>query len=84
LWPLGGPRVQAIADGSYARKTEADIVGSAYVVHSLEAALWSFLHEADFRPSWIEVLTLRNEILSQGARLGMAEAAAEPALRRTP
>jgi ADP-ribosyl-[dinitrogen reductase] hydrolase len=34
--------VTAIARGSYRSKEEADIHGSGYVVHSLEAALWVF------------------------------------------
>ena len=38
----GGQSVTAIARGSYRNKEEADIRGSGYVVHSLEAALWAF------------------------------------------
>lgn len=34
--------LQAIAAGQYQHKTAADIRGSGYVIHSLEAALWSF------------------------------------------
>lgn len=45
---LASPRIQAIAEGSYASKKESEIVGSGYVVHSLEAALWCFLSEDDF------------------------------------
>src|SRR5262245_25942430 len=37
-----GERVTAIACGSYRNKEAADIHGSGYVVHSLEAALWVF------------------------------------------
>jgi len=37
-----GERVTAIARGSYRNKAAADIHGSGYVVHSLEAALWVF------------------------------------------
>jgi len=106
LRPLGSPRIQAIAEGSYGSKSEDDIVGSSYVVQSLEAALWCFLNEPDFdsvvlraanlgmdadttaavagqvagafyglsgiRPAWIERLSLRDEILDQGVRLGTA------------
>ena len=106
LRQLASPRLQAIARGSYRSKTESEIVGSGYVVNSLEAALWCFVNEDDFdsvvlraanlgddadttaavagqlagafygasgiRPSWIEKLTMRDEILSQGARLGAA------------
>ncbi len=37
-----GKNVIAIARGSYRNKEAADIHGSGYVVHSLEAALWVF------------------------------------------
>jgi ADP-ribosyl-[dinitrogen reductase] hydrolase len=39
---LGTANIQAIANGEYKTKTEAEIVGSGYVVESLEAALWCF------------------------------------------
>lgn len=39
---VGSPNIQAIIDGSYKTKSEAEIVGSGYVVESLEAALWCF------------------------------------------
>jgi ADP-ribosyl-[dinitrogen reductase] hydrolase len=103
---VASPRLRAIAEGSYASKTEPEISGSSYVVRSLEAALWCFLTEGTFdevilravnlgedadttaavagqlagafygagaiRASWLEKLELRDEILSQGTRLGMA------------
>ena len=106
LLPLASPRIQAIAEGSYASKAEDEVLGTGYVVNSLEAALWSFMKENDFdsvvlraanlgddadttaavagqlagafygasgiRASWVEKLAMRDEILSQGARLGLA------------
>jgi ADP-ribosyl-[dinitrogen reductase] hydrolase len=36
------PKIQAIADGGYFHKTDAEIRGSGYVVDSLEAALFCF------------------------------------------
>ena len=48
LQPVASPRIRAIAEGSFSSKTESEIVGSGYVVNSLEAALWSFLAEDDF------------------------------------
>ena len=38
----GAPAVTAIARGEWRDKTDAGIVGSGYVVESLEAALWAF------------------------------------------
>ncbi|HQF71376.1 MAG TPA: ADP-ribosylglycohydrolase family protein [Promineifilum sp.] len=45
-WAGLDPDIAAIADGSFARRSPPDIVGSGYVVRSLEAALWAF-HRAD-------------------------------------
>ena len=106
LHPLASVRIRSIAEGSYASKAEDEIVGTGYVVNTLEAALWCFLNGDDFdsvvlraanlgddadttaavagqlagayygasgiRPSWIERLAMRDEILGQGLRLGMA------------
>ena len=40
--------VQAIARGDWRDKSEKEIKGSGYVVRSLEAALWCFLHTDSF------------------------------------
>lgn len=45
---VAGARVTAIARGSYRNKEIADIFGSGYVVHSLEAALWAFARTDNF------------------------------------
>ena len=37
---IGAPRIQAIARGDWRDKSEAQVVGSGYVVQSLEAAVW--------------------------------------------
>ncbi|MBY5990505.1 ADP-ribosylglycohydrolase family protein [Ferrimonas balearica] len=42
------PAIQAIANGAYRHKPRSAIHGSGYVVHSLEAALWSFFHSNSF------------------------------------
>lgn len=46
--PVESPRLRAIAEGSFAAKDESQVVGSGYVVHSLEAALWCFMAEDGF------------------------------------
>ena len=40
--------IDEIACGSYQRKNPPDIVGSGYVVQSLEAALWAFHQSSTF------------------------------------
>ena len=42
------PSLAALARGDYHDKGEDDVVGSGYVVESLEAALWSFAHTENF------------------------------------
>ncbi|SMC19619.1 ADP-ribosyl-[dinitrogen reductase] hydrolase [Andreprevotia lacus DSM 23236] len=42
------PKVQAIAAGDWRDKPREAIRGSGYVIESLEAALWCFLHGHDF------------------------------------
>ena len=46
---LGAERILAIARGAYRKKSAPDIRGSGYVVESLEAAMWCFLHTDDFK-----------------------------------
>lgn len=41
--------IEKVAKGHYRDKLEADIFGSGYVVHGLEAALWSFNTTDSFR-----------------------------------
>lgn len=42
------PEVEAVAAGSFRGKTAKDIKASAYVVHTLEAALWAFNESGSF------------------------------------
>jgi ADP-ribosyl-[dinitrogen reductase] hydrolase len=51
------PSIAAIAAGSWRGKARGKISGSGYVVHSLEAALWSVGRTADYREA---VLTAAN------------------------
>ena len=45
---VAGERITGIARGSYWIKSEGEIQGSGYVVHSLEAALWVFARSRNF------------------------------------
>lgn len=42
------PRLRDVADGRYRESSEEEIVGSGYVVESLEAALWCFWRAESF------------------------------------
>ena len=42
------PEIREIADGSFKQKNPPAIVGSGYVVRSLEAALWAFYRSSSF------------------------------------
>src|SRR6185295_7711626 len=43
------PEIAEIADGSFKQKQPPAIIGSGFVVHSLEAALWAFYRSDSFR-----------------------------------
>lgn len=92
----GCKKILAIARGLYREKPKTEIRGSGYVVQSLEAALWCFVHTDNFKdailmaanlgddadttaavcgqiagayygengipPTWLEKLTMRDEI----------------------
>ncbi|MHC4974674.1 MAG: ADP-ribosylglycohydrolase family protein [Planctomycetota bacterium] len=51
------PAIRSLARGDYRQKTVDDIHGGGYVVHSLEAALWSFEQTDDFEAA---ILTATN------------------------
>ncbi len=43
------PAIAEIAQGSYLRKKETDLIANGYVVNTLQAALWSFWQAENFR-----------------------------------
>jgi ADP-ribosyl-[dinitrogen reductase] hydrolase len=72
LWtrePLD-PEIGAIADGSYKTKTPPEIVGSGYVVKSLEAALWAFYTTDDFESGCLRAANLGNDADTTAAIYG--------------
>lgn len=72
LWrtdPLA-PAIAAIARGSFKRKEPPEIVGSGYVVRSLEAALWAFHKSDDFRSGALLAVNLGNDADTTGAVYG--------------
>ena len=63
-------KVAAIAAGSFRTKTDAEIRGSGYVIHTLEAALWAFAATDDFRAGALKVVNLGEDADSTGAVYG--------------
>lgn len=72
LWeeqPLS-PRIQEIAHGSYWHKEPPQIIGSSYVVESLEAALWAFAKADSFRHGALLAVNLGDDADTTGAIYG--------------
>src|SRR5262249_29192732 len=63
-------KIEAIAQGEYRNKPEADIESSGYVVHTLEAALWAFLRTDSFKDAILTVVNLGGDADSTGAVCG--------------
>ncbi len=64
------PEVDEVAEGSFRRKQPPDIVGSGYVVKSLEAALWAFDGASDFRDAVLRAVNLGDDADTTGAVCG--------------
>ena len=67
---LASPRVQEIVAGSYRKKPEADIRSSGYVIHTLEAALWSFHRTTTFQDAILTAVNLGEDADTTGAVCG--------------
>lgn len=64
------PEVETVISGTYLRKQPPDIVGSGYVVRSLEAALWAFSREEEFGPAVLAAVNLGDDADTTGAVCG--------------
>jgi ADP-ribosylglycohydrolase len=64
------PEVDAVAQGSFRQKKPPEIVGSGYVVKSLEAALWAFHDAKDFREAVLRAVNLGDDADTTGAVCG--------------
>jgi len=64
------PEIDEIAAGSFKRKNPPEIVGSGYVVKSLEAALWAFHHGESFREGALLAVNLGDDADTTGAVYG--------------
>ena len=65
----------AIARGSYLAKPETEIRGSGYVVHSLEAALWSFARTNTFADAVLMAANLGEDADTTAAVCGQVAGA---------
>ena len=59
-----------VAEGSFRRKKPPEIVGSGYVVKSLETALWAFYDAKDFREAVLRAVNLGDDADTTGAVCG--------------
>jgi len=64
------PEIAEVAEGSFRRKQPPHIVGSGYVVKSLEAALWAFHDANDFREAVLRAVNLGDDADTTGAVCG--------------
>ena len=64
------PEIDEIARGTFKRKDPPEIVGSGYVVQSLEAALWAFQRSADFKEGCLLAVNLGNDADTTAAIYG--------------
>jgi ADP-ribosyl-[dinitrogen reductase] hydrolase len=64
------PAVRALSLGDYRDKDETRIRGSGYVVESLEAALWCFLHTDDYAAAVLRAANLGDDADTTAAICG--------------
>jgi ADP-ribosylglycohydrolase len=64
------PEIAEIANSSFKQKRPPDIVGSGFVVRSLEAALWAFHNSDSFREGALRAVNLGNDADTTGAIFG--------------
>jgi ADP-ribosylglycohydrolase len=64
------PEVAEVVAGSFRRKSPPQIIGSGYVVKSLEAAMWAFHDARDFRHAVLRAVNLGNDADTTGAVCG--------------
>ena len=64
------PEIDNIAGGSFKRKHPPAIIGSGYVVESLEAALWAFNRSSNFQEGGLLAVNLGDDADTTGAIFG--------------
>jgi ADP-ribosylglycohydrolase len=72
LWerePLA-PAIDEVASGTFRKRQPPEIVGTGYVVKSLEAALWAFAGAQNFRDGCLRAVNLGDDADTTGAVYG--------------
>ena len=64
------PEIAEVAAGSFKRLNPPEIIGSGYVVKSLEAALWAFHRSNSFREGCLLAVNLGDDADTTGAVYG--------------
>jgi ADP-ribosylglycohydrolase len=64
------PAIAEIANGSFKQKEPPEIIGSGFVVRSLEAALWAFYRSDSFKEGALRAVNLGNDADTTGAIYG--------------
>jgi ADP-ribosylglycohydrolase len=64
------PAIADIANGSFKQKEPPEIIGSGFVVRSLEAALWAFHRSDSIREGALRAVNLGNDADTTGAIYG--------------
>ncbi len=72
---LAAPAILALARGDYRARSEREIVGSGYVVKSLEAALWCFWTTDSFEEAVVRAVNLGDDADTTGAIVGQVAGA---------
>ena len=67
---FGSPKVCAIARGEYRTKLSEEIVGSGYVIASLEAAAWCFGNTTTYREAILAAANLGDDADTTAAVCG--------------
>jgi len=65
-----------VLDGNIAELPETEIYSSGYVVHTLEAALWSFLTTTNYKAATLRAVNLGDDTDTVGALTGLLAAVA--------
>jgi ADP-ribosyl-[dinitrogen reductase] hydrolase len=67
---IASSNIRAITDGSYLKKSEDEVRSTGYVVHTLEAALWSFARTTNFQDAVLAAVNLGDDADTTGAVCG--------------
>jgi ADP-ribosyl-[dinitrogen reductase] hydrolase len=71
----GEPKIMSMARGEYRNKSISEIRGTGYVVASLEAALWCFLHTETFEAAILKAANLGDDADTTAAICGQVAGA---------